>query len=276
MLRLLLNHRTTHHTSNSKNSTRSSEFQETADEKVSDKKIQKLLSQKISDLSLTIKNSRLEAFIDELYQELERAGISFKPKSYLTDGWGCPNKVPAIGIPFYLADQKLYSLQAQFTGTKVEDEKEVMMFLRHEAGHALNYAYRLYRKPEWHRLFGRFSQPYKDDYKTDPFSPRFVHHFSGWYAQKHPDDDFAETFAVWLTPNSEWQKRYNGTPALAKLLYVDKMAWKYGQQPPVITEGKLDMPLQEMTITLDEWFTKCKNTKHVSFLVRNAPNNETF
>ncbi len=135
-----------------------------------------------------------------------------------------------------------------------------MMYLRHEAGHAFNYAYRLYRKPEWRQLFGRFSQPYKDDYKPVPFSARFVHHFPGWYAQKHPDDDFAETFAVWLTPNSEWQKRYNDTPALAKLLYVDKMARKYGQQPPVITDGKLDMPVQEMTMTLDKWFKKCRYT----------------
>ncbi len=254
----------------------SSESPKKADNRIIEIRLRELLSQRICDLPLAIKNTRLETFINQLFHELERAGISFKPKSYLTDGWGCPNRVPVIGIPFYLADQKLCNLQAKLIGVKVEDDEEVMMFLRHEAGHAFNYAYRLYRKLEWRRLFGRFSQPYKDDYAVVPFSPRFVHHFSGWYAQRHPDDDFAETFAVWLTPDSEWQKRYNGTQALAKLLYVDKMARKYGQQPPVITEGKLDMPLQEMTMTLDEWFTKCKNTKQVSFLVRNTPNNMIF
>jgi hypothetical protein len=234
------------------------EFQEKTNEKIINKEQRELLLRKISELSLTIKGTHLETLIVQLYQELDNAGIIFKPKSYLTDGWGCPNRVPIIGIPFYLADPKLCSLLSQLTDIKIEDDAEVMMFLRHEAGHAFNYAYRLYRKPEWHQLFGRFSQPYKDDYKPVPSSTKFVCHFPRCYAQKHPDDDFAETFAIWLTPNSEWQKRYNDTPALAKLLYVDKMARKYGQQMPVITDGKLHMPVQKMTMTLDKWFKKRK------------------
>jgi hypothetical protein len=129
-------------------------FQKIGNEKIMDREQQKLLLRKISDLLLTINgDTHFEAFIFQLYQELENAGISFEPKCYLTDGWGCPNRVPVIGIPFYLVDQKLCSLKAQLTDTKVEDDVEVMMYLRHEAGHAFNYAYRLYRKPEWHRLF---------------------------------------------------------------------------------------------------------------------------
>lgn len=235
---------------------------------------EQLLSSKINELPLTIEGSYLEAFVIQLYQELERAGISFKPKTYLTDGWGCPNRVPVIGIPFYLADQKLCSLQDELTETGVEDEVETMMTLRHEAGHAFNYAYRLYGKPEWRQLFGRFSQPYRDDYKPVPFSMRFVHYSPGWYAQKHPDDDFAETFAVWLTPNSEWQKQYDDTPALAKLKYVDTMARKYGEKPPIITDGKLDMPMQEMTMTLDKWYEKCRDTYRFSLSLHNAINND--
>jgi hypothetical protein len=234
---------------------------EKADGKVSDKELRKLLSTRICDLPLTIKNTCIEASLNQLFRELEKAGISFKPKYYLTDGWGCPNRVPVIGVPFYLADQKLCILQAQLAGSKVEDDEVVMMFLRHEAGHTFNYAYRLYRKREWRRIFGWFSQPYKNDYSTVPFSPRFVSHFAGWYAQRHPDDDFAETFAVWLTPDSEWKKRYSGTPALDKLLYVDKMAREHGKQQPAITEGKLHVPLQEMTMTLEEWFTRHRNLK---------------
>jgi len=237
------------------------EFRKKANEKIMNKEQRELLLQKISELSLTIKGTCIEAFIVQLYQELEKAGISFKPKSYLTDGWGCPNRVPIIGIPFYLVNPKLCNLLSQLTNIKVEDDVKVMMFLRHEAGHAFNYAYRLYRKPEWRRLFGRFSQPYKDDYEPVPSSTSFIYHFPRWYAQKHPDDDFAETFAVWLTPNSEWQKRYKDALALAKLLYVDKMVHTYGQQLPVITDGKLDKPVQEMTMTLDKWFKKCKYTK---------------
>ena len=103
-----------------------------------------------------------------------------------------------------------------------------MMYLRHEAGHAFNYAYELYKTPEWRDLFGPFRRPYRDDYRPVPFSRRFVRHIAGWYAQKHPDEDFAETFAVWLTPRSQWRrKRYKGWGAMAKLRYVDRMARKF-------------------------------------------------
>ena len=141
---------------------------------------------------------------------------------YLTDEWGCPSGEPVIGIPFYLADPKLARLEKEMND--LEDEREIMMYLRHEAGHAFNYAYELYRTPEWRDLFGPFRRPYRDDYRPVPFSRRFVRHIAGWYAQKHPDEDFAETFAVWLTPRSRWRKRYKGWGALAKLRYVDRMA----------------------------------------------------
>ena len=251
-----------------------SEFRETIKDIIG-REQRELLLRKISELPLTIKGTRLEAYVLQLYQELERAGIAFKPKTYLTDGWGCPNRVPMIGIPFYLADPKLCSLQGQLTGIEVEDDAEVMMmYLRHEAGHAFNYAYHFYRKPEWRQLFGLFSQTYKDDYKQVPFSIRFVRYTPGWYAQKHPDDDFAETFAVWLKPNSEWRKQYIDTPALAKLLYVDQMARKYGRQSPVITDGKLDMPVQEMTMTMGKWFEKCRDTSHINLSLHRALNND--
>ena len=228
---------------------------------------QVLMSQKISELPLKIEGTPVERLIIQLYQELERAGISIKPKTYLSDEWGCPNLVPVIGIPFYLVDPKLCSLKSQLIGAEAEDNAEAMMILRHEAGHAFNYAYRLYNKPEWRKLFGRFSLAYKEEYKACPFSARFVRHIPGWYVQKHPDDDFAETFAVWLTPGSDWQERYADTLALAKLLYVDKMVSRYGKQPPVVTTGKLDMPVEEMTMTLDTWYKKRKECRHTGIVL---------
>jgi len=183
-----------------------SEFNETDKKTVLNKEQQELLSQKISDLSLKIQGTRLEALIDELYQELEKAGISFKPKTYLADEWGCPQGVPVIGIPFYLANPELSKLEGELTGIEAEDEGENDDVSPSRAGHAFNYAYRLYRKPEWRRLFGKFSQPYQENYQPVPFSAKFVRHIPGWYVQKHPDEDFAETFAVWLTPGSDWQK----------------------------------------------------------------------
>jgi hypothetical protein len=251
-----------------------SEFRETDREKVPNKEQQELLSRKISDLSLKIQDTRLEALIGELYKELEKAGVSFKPKTYLADEWGCPHGVPVIGIPFYLANPELSKLEGELTGIEAEDETEVMMFLRHEAGHAFNYAYRLFRKPEWRQLFGRFSQPYQDNYQPVPFSARFVWHIPGWYAQKHPDEDFAETFAIWLTPGSDWQKQYADTPALAKLMYVDKMVRKYGRKPPAVSDEKLDTPVQELTMTLDRWYETDVDTEHISLNLHRTFNND--
>ena len=72
-------------------------------------------------------------------------------------------------------------------------------------------------------LFGRSSTRYPSYYRPDPASRSFVQHLRLWYAQSHPDEDFAETFAVWLTPRSNWRKRYAGWPALKKLQYVDEL-----------------------------------------------------
>jgi hypothetical protein len=215
---------------------------------------QAILSRKISELPLKIKATHLRDLILHLYKELREAGISFKPKTYLSNGWGCPNEVPIIGIPFYLADSLLCDLQTEMTGVKVEDDAKIMMLLRHEAGHTFNYAYRLYEKRRWQKLFGRFTLPYQEEYKVDPLSNRFVHHLGGYYAQKHPDDDFAETFAVRITPYSNWREEYKGTPAFDKLLYVNKLLADYGNKSPIVTGGRLDQPIEEMTITLREWY----------------------
>jgi hypothetical protein len=201
-----------------------------------------------------MEGTQLEGLIIRLYKELEAAGIAFKPNIYLSDSWGCPNEVPVIGVPFHLADPALCNLFGQMSGIEAENDMTLMMVLRHEAGHAFNYAYRLYDEPEWKTLFGPFSQPYQDDYQVDPSSTRFVHHLAGCYAQKHPDDDFAETFAVWLTPYSHWQTAYAGTPALEKLQYVERITAEYNDKPPIVTGGRVDMPVEEINMTLSEWY----------------------
>jgi hypothetical protein len=231
-----------------------------------------LLSRKINELPLHIRGTHLQELIFQLYKELQKAGILFKPKAYLSDGWGCPDRVPVIGIPFYLADPALSKLQAQMTGEKIADDETFMMLLRHEAGHTFNYVYRLYEKPKWQKIFGLFSLPYLDDYKdkVDPCSTRFVHHIGGCYAQKHPDDDFAETFAVWLTPGSDWQKVYSGTPAIEKLQFVDRTASVYEGKSPLVTGGRLDMPLGEMEMTLGEWYQMVYKKSHKKAASRSA------
>ena len=168
-----------------------------------------LLPQRISRLGLKLEGSPVERYVQMLYRELERKGLRhFRPPCYLTDEWGCPDGEPIIGIPFYLADPKLARLEQEIDD--LEDEREIRMYLRHEAGHAFNYAYRLYATPEWRETFGPFNRPYRERYRPVPYARRVVRHMEGWYAQKHPDEDFAETFAVWLTPRSRWRQRFRG------------------------------------------------------------------
>jgi hypothetical protein len=197
-----------------------------------------LLAARISDLGLRIEGSRLEPLVSELYRELEQAGMDFKPRVYLSDEWGCPDGVPLIGVPFYLVDERLLSLQKRLLDDiETESDSEILAYLRHEAGHAFNYAYRLYESKEWHELFGPYSRPYLENYVPTPFSRAFVRHISGWYAQKHPDEDFAETFAVWLTPESDWRSEYAGWECMAKLVYVDDIAKRIGRTQPPVTES---------------------------------------
>lgn len=214
----------------------------------------RLLHHRISDLGLSIEGSRVERLVRQLYDELAAKGLAFLPPVYLSDQWGCPDNTPVIGVPFYLADDRLARIEEE-SSMSLEDEGEMMRFLRHEAGHAYNYAFRFHEAAEWHRLFGPYSRPYRDRFRVDPLSRAHVRHILGWYAQKHPDEDFAETFAVWMTPGLDWRALYRGWPALEKLEYVDGlMRGVMGASPeiPPITDD--DLPVHAMTYTLAEHY----------------------
>ena len=219
-----------------------------------------LLNTPISFLGLKIEGSPIEPFTQRLLREMAAKRIAFQPSFYLTDSWGCPDRVPVIGIPFYLADRRLARIEEEQTG-EVEDDKTVMMFLRHEAGHAVNYAYRLWRQPDWVRLFGAFTKPYREEFRPDKFSRRFVRHIEAYrygrtYAQKHPDEDFAETFAVWITPRSNWRTRYRAWPALEKLEFVDRMMRTVGRERPRRPGWRLVRPVESMTLLLADYYGK--------------------
>jgi hypothetical protein len=214
---------------------------------------QDLLTRPIRELGLKLEGSPVERFVEQLYREFDAKGLTkFRPACYLTDEWGCPSGEPVIGIPFYLAHAALAELEKQTHD--LEDAREIMMYLRHEAGHAFTYAYRLHNSPEWTRLFGPFRRPYRDNYRPAPFSREYVRHLPGWYAQKHPDEDFAETFAVWLTPRSNWRKRYRGWAALEKLRYLDRLARKVGRSDPPRRRGQTDITVDEMETTVGEFY----------------------
>jgi hypothetical protein len=220
----------------------------------------------IRDLHLSIAGTPLEAVTAEFLGELDRAGLRrVRPHFYLSTEWGVPWGTVSIAIPFYLARPDLTDLHARRSGfVEGTDRADVLRYLRHEMGHVVNYAYRLYDREDWVKQFGSIAQPYVEDYRPEPFSRRFVRHLPGWYAQKHPDEDWAETFAVWMTPGLDWRGEYAGWPeALAKLEYCDRtMKVLAGSNPPV-TETERDEDAAELPYSLEDFY-------------RSAPTAEVF
>ena len=226
----------------------------TADRSTWEEERAALLGRKISELGLSIYGSRVERLVHTLYGELEAKGISFRPTVYLSDQWGCPDGTPLIGVPFYLVDPRLEQIEAEMSAG-VEDDEESMRYMRHECGHAVNYAFKLYDRPDWRAVFGAFSRPYRERYRADPFSRDYVRHILGWYAQKHPDEDFAESFAVWLTPDRDWRREYAGWPALGKLEYVDCIMREIAAiQPSPAVPVEDDLPVEAMRYTVAEHY----------------------
>jgi len=191
-----------------------------------------LLDKRVTDLQLTIQGTATERFIKRFYQELDAKGLVFHPPCFLANEWFCPYSIPVIGIPFYLAHRKLRALEDKYI-LEVEGgtQEEFMQLIRHEAGHAYSYAYHLYKKARWRKFFGSVAQEYPDTYRPRPYSRAYVVHLENWYAQSHPDEDFAETFATWLTPGFDWKKRYRGWKALEKLEYVDQLMKQIAGKP---------------------------------------------
>jgi len=218
---------------------------------------EQLLDQRLCDLPLRLTGTPLTALIDRLYAELAAQGITFRPPCWLAEEWFSPDAIPGIAIPFFLAHPRLAALEKKFM-LEVEGgtDQQCMRILRHEAGHALDIAYRLHRRKVWRETFGSFATPYPNIYLPRANSRRFVLHLDAWYAQAHPAEDFAETFAVWLTPNSRWRTRYAGWAALDKLECVDDMMEDIAGRAALNRKRKAVEPLAECKTTLREHYRK--------------------
>ncbi|MBN2406189.1 MAG: hypothetical protein JXJ19_00670 [Elusimicrobia bacterium] len=219
-----------------------------------------LLEFKFSDLDLKIEGTWIEKCIKRLNGELSMRNISFKPVFFLADEWLTPDGEPVVGIPFYLASPRLMELESRIM-KEVEGgtEYSCMRLLRHETGHALNYAYKLYRRRKWRELFGPFSADYPERYKYHPYSRSFVKHLDDYYAQYHPDEDFAETFAEWLNPEHDWRKKYAGWGALEKLEYVDRLMKEISAKPPRKRSGKKFWAIKQLKTTLKTYYKRKKD-----------------
>src|SRR6201998_3233564 len=185
---------------------------------------EELLKLRFCDLKLSIGRSPLAGYVRQLYSDLERRGLKVRPHVWLSEEWFSPDGVPGIAVPFYLAHPRLERLERRIMQEAEGGNSRLRMrILRHEAGHAVDNAYRLRRRRRWREVFGPASLPYPARYRARAGSRRYVHHLGEWYAQAHPTEDFAETFAVWLTPTSGWRKSYADWPALHKLQAVDEL-----------------------------------------------------
>ncbi len=212
---------------------------------------EQLLDKRICDLKLSIDGTLLQKRIEQLNEELAHRGLKFRPHCWLSDDWFSPDGIPGIAIPFYLAHPRLMRLERkQLLEVEGGTHEWCMMILRHEAGHAIDTAFRLRRKARYREVFGHSSQPYPEYYQPTPSSRDYVLHLDMWYAQAHPLEDFAETFAVWLRPGSRWRTRYRDWPAIKKLEQVDDFMKSLDGKKPVVTSRQTTDPVSRIRRTL--------------------------
>lgn len=216
---------------------------------------EQLLDLRFCDLDLVIEGTPLENRIAQLERELEAKRIQFRPHFWLSEEWFTPDGVPGVAIPFYLADKRLMRLERkQMFEVEGGTAEWCMRILRHETGHAIDNAYRLRRRKGYRQAFGNVSAPYPESYNPRPYSRSFVVNIDLWYAQSHPVEDFAETFAVWLKPRSRWRQVYRDWPALKKLEFVDEQMREIREQKPVVRNRRREQSLPKLRKTLREHY----------------------
>ena len=215
---------------------------------------EELLNLRMCDLPLKIDNELGER-TEQLRAELHATGLRAPVHFYLSDEWFTPDGTTSIAIPFYLAHARLTKLEeSQMLEVEGGEYEWCMRILRHEAGHAIDNAFRLRLRRHRRKVFGSYKKPYPESYTPRPYSKSFVLHLDAWYAQSHPDEDFAETFAVWLTPQSQWRHRYAGWPAGKKLEYMDALMRSVRGKPPRVDNPEEVEPLWRLRKTLRQHY----------------------
>ncbi|MEZ5963049.1 MAG: putative zinc-binding metallopeptidase [Planctomycetota bacterium] len=216
-----------------------------------------LLEVRLCDLHLRLEGTALMARVERLRNELRRAGLRFRPHVWLSTSWFSPDGVPGFAMPFFLAHPRLARLERrrmlEIEGGSLD---WCMKLMRHEAGHALDNAYRLHRRKSWRECFGPYSQSYASTYRPRPTSRRFVVNLDHWYAQSHPAEDWAECFAVWLQPGSLWRRHYAGWPALRKLEYVDSLMGDIKAQAPQVRNRSCPDSLAQIKMRLGDYYER--------------------
>ncbi|MEM1031958.1 MAG: putative zinc-binding metallopeptidase [Myxococcota bacterium] len=212
---------------------------------------EELMDVRLCDLGLKLEGTWLEEITARVCGELHERGLRLTPHFWLADEWFSPDGVPGVALPFYLAHRRLIRLEReQMFEVEGGTRAECVRIVRHEVGHAVDHAFGVYRRRRYQSLFGKASTTYPDFYRPNPASRRYVQHLDGWYAQSHPSEDFAETFAVWLNPRSKWRRQYRGWPALKKLEYVDELMAELAGQKPRVRDRSRPYSLSKLRHTL--------------------------
>jgi hypothetical protein len=213
-----------------------------------------LLQQRFCDLPIDLANTPVAGRVQRLFAELGNRRIKCRPAVWLSEEWFNPDGVVGFAIPFYLAHPRLTRLERDLMleaeGTA---EPECMRILRHEAGHAIDEAFQLHRRADYARTFGSPHRRYPTSYAVEPVSREYVTHLNAWYAQAHPVEDFAETFAVWLG-SKRWAVRYRGWPALKKLQQIETWMSRLAGKPPLCKRMEPVDPLQVNERTLAQHY----------------------
>ena len=219
-----------------------------------------LLETRLCDLDVEIAGTVVERRLDQLHREFANKGVRFKPYAWLSTDWFTPDGTTGFAVPFYLAHPRLKRLEhREMLAVEGGTQEECMKLFRHEAAHAIDNAYRLRRMKRWREVFGPASTPYRQTYRPRFTSREYVINLDYWYAQSHPLEDFAETFAVWLQPGSRWRTVYRDWPAYRKLLFVDELMGEIAKAPQKVKTRRREGTLKTERMTLREYYRKRKS-----------------
>ncbi len=214
---------------------------------------------------MQIEGTWLQPLLERVYEEIIERGIRLRPAAWVSDEWASPDGIAGIQIPFYVLHPRLRALEQRMMHyVEGGGKREALRLIRHEMGHAVQHAWALQRRADWRRVFGH-ARPYPDEYRPNPSSRNYVQHLPGWYAQSHPAEDFAETFAVWLNPTSGWRRQYAGWRALRKLEYVDELAGKLNDLRRAPRTRARPHALKSLRATLGEYYETKKKHYGIGF-----------
>lgn len=224
-----------------------------------------ILNLKLKDLAKLSGPSFISKRINKIKRELTNKGLTFEVSYYFGTEWFCADGSIGIALPHYLLHPKLEKIEKKYLGyTEGILENDFLALFRHELGHAIDNAFQLKNLKTREQIFGPHSIPYPDSYLANPYSKKFVKHLKNNYAQAHPEEDWAETFAVWLTPKSNWQKKYATWPAIEKLKYMDKVLSQLKNTPSKIKGQRTPYNIKNDNRTLRQYILDTRKERRLN------------